>query len=99
MIKKRVSPTGRVVRVFFELPGDAVEEEAAVVGSFNDWSEEGEPMTYVKSRDVWKAGVSFTPGTTIEFRYRVDGSTWQNEADADRYVPNPYFGKNSVVDL
>lgn len=97
MIKKKVSPTGRSVRVTFELPSAVADSEVAVVGSFTDW--EPEIMTYIKTRDVWKTGVSLEPGETHEFRYLIDGEEWRNDEDADRYVPNPYFSENSVVEV
>ena len=95
MIKKREYKT--VVRVTFELPGDMVDDHAAVAGSFNDWDPSELPMTYVKSRDVWKAAVSLEPDTQHEFRYRVDGQAWVNDPDADAYASNPFLEENSVV--
>lgn len=95
MIKKRAYKN--VVRVTFELPGDAVQETASVAGSFNDWAPDDLPMEYVKSRDVWKAAVSLEPDAAYEFKYRVDGDAWMNDPEADDYVSNPYVEKNSVV--
>lgn len=95
MIKKREYKT--VVRVTFELPGDWVDEHAAVAGSFNDWDASELPMEYVKTRDVWKAGISLGPDNTYEFRYRIDHETWANDPAADDYAPNPFFEENSVV--
>lgn len=99
MIKKKESPTGRVVRVIFELPADVAEEEVAVVGTFNDWNPDEGTMNYIKTRDVYKKGVSFEPGDRVEFRYVIDGHTWRNDEAADEYVPNPYFEENSVVNV
>jgi 1,4-alpha-glucan branching enzyme len=95
MIKKRAYKN--VVRVTFELPGDAVNEHAGVAGSFNDWTPSDLPMEYVKTRDVWKAAVSLEPDSTYEFKYRVDGDAWLNDPEADDYASNPYVEKNSVV--
>jgi 1,4-alpha-glucan branching enzyme len=97
MIKKKENKTN--VRVTFELPGDVAEESAAVVGDFNDWDASEGEMDYIKTRDVWKKGVSFDHGATVEFRYLIDGSNWVNDADADRYVANEYFEDNCVIDL
>jgi len=95
MIKKKAYKT--TVRVTFELPAEVADDEVAVVGDFNDWNPEEGKMDYVKTRDVWKKGVSFEPGETHEFRYLVDGTEWRNDEAADEYVPNSYFGENSVV--
>ena len=99
MIKKKVSPTGRSVRVTFELPGDVAEESVSLAGSFNDWDKEADPMKYIKSRSVWKKGITFRPGERHEFRYLVDGETWRNDEAADDYVSNQYFEENSVVEV
>ena len=82
-----------------ELPGDAVQDEAVVVGDFNDWDEESHPMKYVKSRDVWKRDVSLEAGETYEFRYLVDGNEWRNDEDADDAVSTPFASENSVLKL
>lgn len=95
MIKKKAYKT--TVRVTFELPAEVADDEVAVVGDFNDWNPEEGKMDYVKTRDVWKKGVSLEPGETHEFRYLVDGHEWRNDEAADEYVPNSYFSENSVV--
>jgi 1,4-alpha-glucan branching enzyme len=95
MIKKKIHKTS--VRVIFELPADVAEDGVAVVGDFNNWNPEEGKMDYVKTRDVWKKGVSFDHGEVHEFRYLVDGQEWRNDEAADEYVPNSYFSENSVV--
>ncbi len=95
MIKKKVHKTS--VRVIFELPAEVAEEGVAVVGDFNDWNPDAGQMDYIKTRDVWKKGISFEPGETHEFRYLVDGREWRNDEAADEYVPNEFFSENSVV--
>ncbi len=97
MIKKRVNSASRTVRVTFELPGGVAQNRAAVAGTFNEWNAEAEPMTYVKSRNVWKAGLTLAPGARHEFRYLVDGRQWRNDEAADAYVANPFFEENGVV--
>ena len=32
-----------------------------------------------------------------QFRYLVNSMEWHNDWEADRYVPNPYSGDNSIV--
>jgi 1,4-alpha-glucan branching enzyme len=95
MIKKKVHKTS--VRVIFELPAEVAKNGVSVVGDFNDWDADAGQMDYIKTRDVWKKGISFEPGATHEFRYLVDGHTWRNDEAADEYVPNPYFSENGVV--
>jgi len=33
------------------------------------------------------------------FRYLVDGERWENDWAADAYVPNPFGGEDSVVEV
>lgn len=96
MIKKKINKTS--VRVTFELPADVAENGVAVVGDFNEWNPEEGQMDYIKTRDVWKKGISFKPGETHEFRYLIDGEEWRNDEEADRFEPSPYFSENGVVD-
>lgn len=98
MIRKKQNSSG-TVRVTFELPGRVAEEQAAVVGSFNDWNAEAGAMAYVKSRDVWKKGVTLAGGARHEFRYRLDGTAWRNDEAADAYAANEFFEENSVVEV
>jgi 1,4-alpha-glucan branching enzyme len=99
MIKKKLNSTGETVRITFELPGETAEDSIALVGSFNDWDPEANPMSYVKSRDVWKEGMTFDTGQTVEFRYLVDDTEWHNDPDADAYSATPYASENSVLEL
>lgn len=99
MITKKENSSG-TVRVTFELPGNVAQDSAAVLGGFNGWDPEAGAMTYVKSRDVWKKGVTLESGTRHEFRYRLDGGReWRNDEEADAYAANEYFGENGVVEV
>jgi len=81
----------------FRLPRIEGVESATVVGEFNDWSETANPM------DLDDAGFStkipLTPGRTYRFRYLLDGERWENDWNADAYVPNEFGGDDSVIDL
>jgi 1,4-alpha-glucan branching enzyme len=99
MIEKKPSPKGKSVRVTFALPADKARERAAVVGDFNDWNEDANPMKLDEKRGVWTTSVSLKPGNTYQFRYRLDGERWENDDQADRYESNPYFSENSVVEV
>ena len=96
MIEKRTSPRGRSVRVTFSIPGDSVEDQALVVGDFNDWDEEKTPMKFDSKRNVWSASVTLKPNNSYRFRYKVDGE-WRNDSTADAYESNPYLSEDCVV--
>jgi len=40
-----------------------------------------------------------TTGRRYRFRYLLDDDRWQNDWQADDYVPNEYGGDDSVIDL
>jgi 1,4-alpha-glucan branching enzyme len=95
--KKRFLKSG-VVKVEFALP-DAIAAEATsafIVGDFNNWDEQATPMTHYKNGS-FKVTLDLELNREYKFRYRVDGDQWHNDWDADKYVPNPYGGDNSVV--
>lgn len=98
MIKKDLSPAGQSMRVTFELPAEVAKESVAVVGDFNDWNEAEDKMNLMPRKGIWRTKISVAPGESYEFRYLVDGNVWRNDEDADRYVDNPYFEKNSVLE-
>lgn len=99
MIEKKVSPKGKSVRVVFELPADAAHERVTVVGDFNEWNTEKDVMKFDAKTGTWSKTISLKPGNTYEFRYLVDGRNWRNDEQADGYVPNPYSGQNSLLNV
>ena len=90
--KKRVKRTGRV-RVTFRHPArDA--RTVRVAGQFSDWK----PVSMKRGPDgVWETLVELEPNRAYEFRYVMNEDEWVNDTAADRQVPNPFGGENSVV--
>lgn len=99
MIEKKMSPKGKSVRVVFELPAEVAHESVTVVGDFNDWNEEKDVMKFDAKTGVWSKTISLKPGNTYQFRYLVDGQDWRNDEQADGYVPNPFWGQNSLLNV
>jgi hypothetical protein len=95
MPKKHVLKDRGVVRVTFELPADVQGESVHLVGDFTSWK--GIPM---EKRDdgKWQTTVDLEPGKSFEFRYLIDGSRWENDWAADRYLRNEYGNENSVIE-
>lgn len=98
MITKQKTSKGRSVKVIFSIPGEEVQEQAAVAGDFNDWSETKNPMKYDKKTGQWSCALSLKPNSTYRFRYLVDGE-WRNDSDADSYESSPYFSENSIIEV
>jgi len=97
MFKKRFLKKG-VVKVDFILPETiaADADTAYLVGDFNNWDEQATPMTQLKNGS-FKVTIELEPNREYQFRYLVNGNQWHNDWDADKYVPNPFSGDNSVI--
>lgn len=98
MLKKQYLKTKNVCKVTFYLPKAIAGDEAYLVGDFNDWDLSATPMEKLKNARYghFKATLDLQKGQEFQFRYLVDGE-WHNDWEADKYVPNPFGGDNSVV--
>jgi len=97
MIIKQDSPTGDGVLVTLSLPGSIWAESVHLVGDFNDWNRSSHPLTR-DTKGEWSVTLSLDKDRTYQFRYLVNGTHWQNDWNADRYLPNPFGGDNSVLE-
>lgn len=83
-------------KVTFSLPAAVQAENVYLVGDFNAWDEKATPMKKQKDGS-FKTTLSLGTGRDYQFRYLVNGSEWHNDWEADKYLPNPFSGDNSVV--
>lgn len=98
MLKKEyLKSKPKVCKITFALPETIKAESAYLVGDFNAWSEATTPMKKQKNRG-FAVTLELEKGREYQFRYLVNGSEWHNDGSADRYVPNPYNGENSVAE-
>ncbi|WP_086931548.1 isoamylase early set domain-containing protein [Agarilytica rhodophyticola] len=69
----------------------------AIAGDFNDWNIEQTILRKQKS-GVYARTLDLEVGTEYQYRFVIDGVRWENDWDADKYVPNNHsFDDNSVV--
>jgi 1,4-alpha-glucan branching enzyme len=96
MFKKKFLKTK--CKVTFELPEGIAEgaETVHLVGDFNDWDETATPMERKKG-SKFSITVDLDLDKEFQYRYLVNGNAWHNDWEADKYVPNPFSGDNSVV--
>ena len=103
MINKKYQKDNACCDVTFSLPLEVAPDarEVRVVGDFNNWNwEEGLPMKATKNKKEYRATVELEPGRQYEFRYLLDNERWENDREADDYVPSPFEGvHNCVVSL
>jgi hypothetical protein len=95
MIKSR-EPNGKA-SVIFTLPGAVGARQVAICGDWNDWSPDADVMHVVE--DGFSLDVVLDVGRTYRFRYLIDGERWENDWNADSYLPNTFGSEDSVVDL
>ena len=76
--------------------GNAV-KTAKIVGEFNNWSFTANPMKRLKN-GAFTATLDLEKGKAYQFRYVLDKNRWENETEADKFVPSPYGdSENSVI--
>jgi 1,4-alpha-glucan branching enzyme len=97
-LKKQYVKSGGVCKVSFRLPKEAVKgaKRVNIVGDFNDWSIEANPMKQLRSGEFTLI-LYLKPGREYKFRYLVDGYRWENDWNADRYERNIFGSDDSVV--
>jgi 1,4-alpha-glucan branching enzyme len=82
--------------VEFSLSGTVQGETVFLVGDFNNWDENAMPMQH-QPDGSFTVTIELAVNREYQFRYLVNGMEWHNDWNADKYVPNPYSGDNSVV--
>jgi 1,4-alpha-glucan branching enzyme len=98
-LEKKYLKTRPVGKVTFRLPPAAAPEATKVhlVGDFNDWNPEATPMARLKSGE-FKVSLDLEKGREYRFRYLIGDDTWENDWEADKYVPSGLAAvENSVV--
>lgn len=96
--KKQYFKTKPFCKVTFTVPKQlaAFAKTVHLVGDFNDWNKSITPMKRLKNGS-FTATLYLTPDCEYEFRYLLDGVTWENDPQADKYVSNVYGSDNSLV--
>ncbi len=100
MLKKDYSKTKPVCKVTFTLPLEAAQggKEVRILGDFNEWSwEKGYKMK--SGKNDFTTEVELASGSEYQFRYLIDNHIWENDWNADNYLPNPFGVYNSVLSL
>ncbi len=98
MLKKSYSKTGTKCRVTFKLEAEVGAETAVLCGEFNEWDEAATPMKKLKDGS-FSAQVSLDAGNSYRFRYLLDGERWENDWEADAYLPNAHGTEDSIVEV
>jgi 1,4-alpha-glucan branching enzyme len=95
---KKYHETKSGCKVTFKLTKDIANSanQVYLAGDFNNWDIDSIPMKKLKGGE-FSVSVDLEKGREYQFKYLIDGSTWMNEIEADRHVPNEFQSENSVV--
>lgn len=98
MLKKNYTKSGTKCRVTFKLPSDVNADSALLVGEFNEWDFEANPMKKLKNGD-FSTTLSLESGQSYRFRYLLDNERWENDWAPDGYLPNEFGTDDSIVEI
>lgn len=98
-LKKTFSKDGKTCKVTFSVTAEAAQgaKTVSIAGDFNSWSSTDTPLK--KGKDgSFSVKLDLEVGKEYQFRYLFDGSRWENDWAADKYIPAPFSSTdNSVV--
>jgi len=97
-MKKKYLKSKPVCKVSFSLPKEAAvkAKEVTIVGDFNDWDHKKHKMKKLKNGS-FTSTIDLEVGSEYQFRYLIDQEAWENDWQADKYVPTEFGAENSVV--
>ncbi len=95
IIKNYQSAKG-TCKVTFSYPLAEGVKVVKVMGDFNDW-DSSKATAMKKSKTDFNAVIELKAGAIYEFRYLLDDANWDNDHNADKYVPSPFTGVNNSV--
>ncbi|MEM7352845.1 MAG: isoamylase early set domain-containing protein [Acidobacteriota bacterium] len=96
MLKKNYTKTGSSCRVTFKVPSELEADKIALLGEFNEWDADANPLKKLKDGSH-SVTVSLSAGQDYRFRYLLDGERWENDDAPDRLVPNRFGSHDGLV--
>ena len=94
MIEKRFFKTKDEVEVTFVFAREDV-KKAELLLDYEGW--QAISMKKRRKDNAFVTKVRLPKNEQFQFRYRLNGSEWENDYAADAYWPNEYGADNSVV--
>lgn len=98
-LKKTYSEDSKICKVTFIVEKEASQgaTNISVAGDFNSWSSTETPLKKGKNGG-FSVTLDLEAGKEYQYRYLLDGSRWENDWKADKYIPAPFSNTdNSVV--
>jgi 1,4-alpha-glucan branching enzyme len=99
-IEKKFLKAKPVCKVKFSLSGEQYNNASSIllVGDFNNWQIGETPLKKAKT-GVWSVSLDLEAGKDHQFRYLIDGTNWENDPEADKFIPSGLGSENSVISL
>jgi 1,4-alpha-glucan branching enzyme len=99
-IEKKLLKAKPICKVKFSLSGDQYNSASSIllVGDFNNWQIGETPLKKAKT-GVWSVSLDLETSKEHQFRYLIDGTNWENDSEADKFVPSGLGSENSVISL
>jgi 1,4-alpha-glucan branching enzyme len=98
-LEKKYTKNKTICKVTFMVPKEAAKNAAkvTVAGDFNNWDNTATALKRDKSGN-FKVTLELESGKEYQFKYLIDGTAWENDWQADRYVmAGVGNAENSVV--
>ena len=98
MISKSYSKNQTSCRVTFKVPKGLEAESVVLLGDFNEWETQANPLK-VRKDGSWSTTVSIKADREYRFRYLVDGERWINDDEVDHLVANRFGGQDGLLEV
>ncbi len=97
-IRKQYLKTRPQCKVTFRLPKEAAPKAdlVCIAGDFNGWDTNSTHLKKLKSGD-FTLTLPLEKNREYRFRYLINNDQWENDWNADKYIPNPFGCDDSVV--
>ena len=99
-LKKSYTKDHKFCNVTFTVTKEAAHgaESVTIAGDFNSWSSTETPLKKSAKDGSFTVKLKLEADKEYQFRYLLDGKHWENDWDADKYIPAPFsHTDNSVV--
>lgn len=94
MLKKKYFKTKNEAEITFEFSRSDV-KKVELLAEFNEWKPIA--MTYSKASKAFRTKVRLPKESSFAFRYLLDDVEWENDYQADQYLPNDFGSEDSIV--
>ncbi len=86
----------QAAKVTFRFQPSVPAKAVYVAGEFNSWNATAQAMADADADGVFEVTIDLAPGR-YQYKYVIEGTTWQEDPYSTESVPDPYGGKNSVL--